>query len=507
MESPRLAALFVAFFCAGCVQRLEKKLVEPAMSATLDHEAPFLKAHLRDGGVYILAPWRIDELERVVVGEGELQDAERQTVKRGSFRVPIAEVALFETNVLHTSPAVAALAVISVASAGLTLYCATHSKSCFGSCPTFYASNGERELLLAEGFSDSVAPSLEATDLDALYRARPSSRDFELRMKNEALETHVVKRAALVLAERPEGGRVFATQEGELWQATQVQAPRSCSVAEGDCLRAVSAMDGRERSSATDATDLAAREIVELEFDAAPPRAGLVIGARQTFLSTYLFYQALAYLGRRAGDFIMRLEREEPGTLERVRGIRHALGGIEVLIWKPDGTWSKAGEVHETGPLAADVKIVPLPESGPGPVRVRLRLTRGHWRLDFLALASIGERAAPISLQPAAVRGLAAGASATFAPTPARPMLTLPGDEVIFTYRLPEGPERYELFLESRGYYLEWMRKEWLAEESMLRAAALFLDPEDTLRRLAPQFKAEEARLDDLFWKSRYVPR
>jgi len=86
-------------------------------------------------------------------------------------------------------------------------------------------------------------------------------------------------------------------------------------------------------------------------------------------------------------------------------------------------------------------------------------------------------------------------------------MLTLPGDEVIFTYRLPEGPERYELFLESRGYYLEWMRKEWLAEESMLRAAALFLDPEDTLRRLAPQFKAEEARLDDLFWKSRYVPR
>src|SRR5205085_5088552 len=140
--SMRAACAVLLCVAAGCAQRLERRLVEPGKAATLDRESPFLKIHLRDGGVYILSQWRVDEPGAAVEGEGELQDRNRATVRQGNFRVPLAQVALFETNVVHVSALVAPLAVISVLSLVGTLACAEHPKSCFGSCPTFYASDG-----------------------------------------------------------------------------------------------------------------------------------------------------------------------------------------------------------------------------------------------------------------------------------------------------------------------------------------------------------------------------
>jgi hypothetical protein len=84
-------------------------------------------------------------------------------------------------------------------------------------------------------------------------------------------------------------------------------------------------------------------------------------------------------------------------------------------------------------------------------------------------------------------------------------LTTLPGDEYKFVYQLPEDFGRYELFLESRGYYLEWMREEWLKEENPARAAMLFLEPQSALRAMAPEFKKIEAEMEKLFWSSRYA--
>ena len=84
-------------------------------------------------------------------------------------------------------------------------------------------------------------------------------------------------------------------------------------------------------------------------------------------------------------------------------------------------------------------------------------------------------------------------------------IVTLPGDAYTFTYELPENPERYELFLSSRGYYLEWMRESWLREESAARAALLLTAPGLALRLMAPAYKRQEAGMDRLFWESRYA--
>ena len=85
--------------------------------------------------------------------------------------------------------------------------------------------------------------------------------------------------------------------------------------------------------------------------------------------------------------------------------------------------------------------------------------------------------------------------------------MTQPGDEVRFSFRLPGSASGDELFLETRGYYLEWMRQEWLAEEHPGRAAEMFLDPAAALRRMAPEYKRREGDLERAFWSSRYVRR
>lgn len=66
-------------------------------------------------------------------------------------------------------------------------------------------------------------------------------------------------------------------------------------------------------------------------------------------------------------------------------------------------------------------------------------------------------------------------------------------------------PARYDLFLEARGHYLEWLRREWLPEADPAPAARLAFDPAGMLRELAPQFKQVEPSLEHLFWSSRYV--
>ncbi|HXY70734.1 MAG TPA: hypothetical protein VEH62_14935 [Gemmatimonadales bacterium] len=501
-------ALAAAAWAVGCsVKTLQRRAVTPAQIAGARSEGGHLKAHLRDGGVYVLDDWRVDSTGTLVTGTGRQLDPNRALVRTGALSVPVSDVALFELDRATTSGGVAALGVVTGVTVAVAVVCLTNPKACFGSCPTFYVTDGTRPVLQAEGFSASIAPALEARDVDALFRARPAGRDLEVRMTNEALETHVVRYVRVLAAPRPAGMRVFATPEDRLVAAGPMTPPDSCSAAEGDCTAAVRAFDGVERRSWADSADLAAREDVELVFAHAPAGpAGLAVASRQTLMTTYLIYQALAYMGRSAVEWLAALDRDGAPALAAARSMGGVLGNIEVWVRDAHGDWVLAGRTGETGPIATEVKLVPLPETGPGPVHVRLRMTRGAWRLDWVALGPLGGTVQPDTLEPVRVlREGAADESALRRLRAATGVVTLPGDAYALHYELPEDFADRELFLDTRGYYLEWMRSEWLAEENHARAAQMLLDPHAALRRMAPAFKRQEAGMDSVFWRSRYA--
>ncbi len=511
----RPALLLVALLGGCTIPIREPQLYDPASppAAPVKGKPGPLKVHLASGDLLVVREWKVSGGGDRIRGVGDRYGATRSLLaKNQPVEVALADVALLETTAGSNefSLGLGLFDTIGFVVSTITVICTVDPKGCFGSCPTFYvegADGAEPDRPQAEGFSESIARVLEARDVDALLVSRPAGSDVAVTMRNEALETHAVRRVRLLAAGAPPGGRVLAGADGRLYPAPALAAPAECRAPEGDCLDAVRATGGADRSSAADENDLATRETVELSFPAATPGpSGIAIGARQTLLSTFLFYQTMAFTGRSAGDFLASVERGGPDAGRRALGMAHVLGGIDVSVAEGDSAWRAIGAFDEAGPIAGDVRVVPFEARGTGPLRVRLRLARGHWRLDWVALARLGPPVEPVRLAPVSVerRGRADESAREQLATGARHLVTQPGDAYRLKFRLPDGDGRFELFLESEGYYYEWMRQEWLAEEDPQMALLAVMDPAAALRRLAPAYKAREDGLERQFWASRF---
>ena len=509
--TPRtLLVLVIVSLVSGCARRVTRALVPPPGLATLDERSPFLKAHLLDGRLYVFSQWQADLSGASILGSGVLLDASRNEIDSGEFRLLADSVVLFETNVEEQSGPGTALTVMVGVTAAVAGICAASPKTCFGSCPTIYVPTEDGHMSLqAEAFSSSIAPALEATDVDMLLHTQAKERSYTIRVTNEALETHVIRHADILAVRRPADGRVYQTSEGNFQEVIESIRPTTCASSDGSCLMEVLQPDGRERTSLADSSNLATRETIDLTFEGLPEQdVGLVVTSRQTLMTTFLIYQALAYMGNDAGRFLARLETGGESARSLAGGMERALGVIEVLVPDEDGEWIVAGTVGEAGPIAVDTRMVKLPRSSGSQFRVRLRMTQGLWRLDQVALVALGNHVAPERIVPVRVSsdGVERPDALEALLDETKTLVTFPGDAYEISYELPEDPLEYELFMESRGYYLEWMRREWLAEENPTRAAQITLDPEGVLRALAPAFKNAEADIERLFWNSRYAP-
>jgi len=464
----------------------------------------YLKAHMMNGTAYVI---RADSMETSggrLVGEGMLLGVNRDTLSAGRISVPIDSVVLFETNTLVTSGPETALAVVTGVSVAVTAFCATNPKACFGSCPTFYTHGEEGEVLHAEGFSASISPVLEETDVDALYGVTTEGGMFDLEMRNEALETHVVRWADLLAVRRDAGSRVLRSPDGRFWEVVGTRPPVRCEGHEGNCLEGVRALDGVEYLSLADSSNLGTQEYIEIEMDMdAGKRYGLILGARQSLLPTFLLYQAFAYMGKEVGSWLARIERGDADFSEA--GIPSLFKSVDVQLMDSSGEWTSVGTLGEHGPLATDLQILPLPvQAVSGRHSLRLRLTQGAWRLDHVGVGELADELFPERIRP--VAALKEGAEDEEALgallDPEASLTTLPGDSFILRYPVPEGEGELELFLESRGYYLEWIREE---EEDPARLMEFLFDPETALKRLAPVFKGVESEMEAAFWRSRYA--
>ncbi len=472
---------------------------------------PYLKCHFWDGTLIVLENWRVEG--DTVSGKGIKYDSQRVAIERSDFHLPIATVALFETNRPEAikSARLPAMAIVATTSVALTALCITTPKACFGSCPTIYASNGQKEVLQAEGFSSSIAKSLEATDVDALSEVPPHWEAPELRVTNEAPETHAIRSMALLYAPRDAPGRVYRSAE-KFYATGSASLPTRCDAASGDCLSAVAAADGVEYKSDTDGRDLATKEQLLVEFaEVSTGDLGVVLTARNSLLNTYLFYQALAYMGNDWGKYLAFVERGDETALRGSRRIGELLGGVDVQVEQADGQWVSAGEQVEVGPLARETVMIRLPAISRGlhrkaPLHVRLIMTRGNVRLDRVGLVRIEKEVTPTRLLPERV--LRAGQPDREALSrlldPNRYLVTYPGDEYTVTYPDPHCSS-CEWFVESRGYYYEWMREVWLPEQDTAQLARLLVTPDQALKSLAPAYKTIEPEIDRIFWQSRIV--
>ena len=147
-------------------------------------------------------------------------------------------------------------------------------------------------------------------------------------------------------------------------------------------------------------------------------------------------------MGNDVGRWLAMLETGGDEARAQVDGLGRTLGNIEVLLQDEQGEWAVEGSVGETGPIAADTRVVPLSFQGKNPRKVRLRLTQGMWRVDQVALVSLGGEVTPKRIMPTEVtRDGVADASALRALVDREDALvTLPGDA--WTVRMHSLPSR-----------------------------------------------------------------
>lgn len=511
----------ILIFAYGCAPlRINREIYDPVwISANFGNNT--LKVHMTDGGLYLLDSLINSSNRDTVTGYGSYFDQYRDMVTNNkkangptiqpAFRIPFSKVALFETNnITGLNKSMIAMTLVGVPQTILSIYCIINPKSCFGSCPTFYAWDGKDTVLMAEGFSSSILRSFEKEDIDMLYDARVTANRIDLKLTNEALETHIIRYADLLVFPRKLNERVFSVENGGFTRVSEIRSPSSCFGDEGSCLEAVQNMDQKERFSETDKKNLAAREDIEVNFNEVPDgELGLVVGSRQTFLTTFLFYQSLAYMGNTAGKFAASIESGNKSLQKKVDKVWDVLGGIEVYILDKKGKWIKAGELNEMGPIASDIHFIRLPFTGQKNLKIKLVLTKGLWRLDYLALAKVGPMAEPVRIKPSVLSDNPAPAdiSTIFLSDDHEPLITLPGDSYHLSYSLPYEPDEYELFLCSKGYYIEWMREPWLAEQNLKKASLLFGFPGLFMKLAAKEFKVIEPTMEENFWKSRYAKK
>jgi len=505
----------VCLLFQGCVTtRINKELVAVENAMQLSPKSEYLKVHMNDGTLYVLNSWNINGESRMIEGRGTYYNIRRNPVTQTSmaesdFLIYFDDIALLETNNVKKSSvaAIAAMSVVSIPHTFLSIICLTDPKACFGSCPTFYVYDGKEFQLQAEGFSSSIARSLEDTDIDKLYLAKPQSDEFTLRVTNEALETHAVRQANLLACRAGEGQEVFATPENAFYTVDTLYTPDWCFSPEGDITGLISYLDKQERFSLADSTDLAACEELSVHFSGLPPgRYGLVTGSRQTLLTTFLFYQSLANMGNNVARYGLRLENGDDRIRKYANRMYDLLGGIDISVDCGDGKPEHIYELREMGPIATDVQLIELPEFSPGEISVRLKMTKGLWRLDYIALARLDKEVEPVRIAPGRVicEGSDDPVSLQNLLSPENYFVTYPREEYELIYDLPEDFIEYRYFLESTGYYYEWRREEWVRDENRKLFRMMFLRPRHYLKKMAPEFKKREPYMEEIFWNSRY---
>ncbi len=473
-----------------------------------------LKAHLISGGICIYSDtaWFYDEATDLINGNGSIYDIQRNLVRTGIIEMKVDSIVLFESNrkldMKKRQGRMAARSIITVLDGTLGVICLTVPKACWGSCPTFYTGEGDYVFNAdAEGFSEAILPSMEYGDIDALYNFNPEGKDFSIIMKNEAHETLVVRKFSILALERDPSLKVFHGADDQFYLTNPHRSNELISALgdEGDITQKLLKPDLEERFSPADSKNMKSKEEIFLKFKRENlSEAGLVLNFRQSLMTTYLIYSVMGYMGNTVSDFFAELEKNNR-VLKKHKLIDEELGGVDVYLLN-NGEYRYCGVYNETGPIASNQQLLPLGELPTDEeVTIKLVLNKGLWRLDYASLLPVLGKANVVELKPERLlyKKEVNPELLESLNDESKQLISMPGDEFELQFTLPECQNDFDLFLYSKGYYLEWMRESWLDDKNLLKLNLLLENPDKFFKKEARKYSKYEKEIEEIFWSSR----
>jgi hypothetical protein len=253
---------------------------------------------------------------------------------------------------------------------------------------------------------------------------------------------------------------------------------------------------------------LSSKEEVYLTFDnvKSTDNLGLILNFRQTMMTTYLFYSAMGYMGDNVSDMFAILESDEK-MRNKFDATTKELGNIDIYAWnEQNNNWEYQNGFYETGPIAINRQCIPLENiQSNSKIKIKLVLNKGLWRMDYVSLTNIKKQVTPIEIFPTTIynKGKLDKIALGEINSPDKHLLSMPGSAYKFNFTLPNADADYELFLYSKGYYLEWMREHWIKDKDLLKLKQMVDNPTKYLREEAKNYKRYETTMEQEFWNSK----
>ncbi len=410
----------------------------------------------------------------------------------------------------------ALLAVYGGLISAVAIHCVTCPKCCFGSCPTVYTGRDTSRALEAELFSYSLSKFFQEDDLDRLAEPVTGEGVYTLRLANEALETHYVDQMTLLAASHPRGTRAYPTSDGRVVATSDHRAPTTAvSSWKDDVTARLSRADGDVYRSGSEPVKATAsgriKDWIELEFDH-PGEADsvtVVLRLKNTLLSTVLFYDVvLASQGIDAISWTERLNSDSAYAAD-YHEIYSTFSGVKIKTQK-SWRWEQVARIPDVGPIAdKDIAAVIPVDAPPGePLRLRLEFFPDNVMIDYVALDSGSGRndVSTEEIPPAGVvdlMGLERGEVAGLLASDDEVFLTTePGEAYEITYELSAGDRPVTAFVKSNGYYVEWIRGDWIRLRESGYRFDLYRLPE-VLTRLRESWLANREEMETRFFETR----
>jgi hypothetical protein len=458
------------------------------------------KAHLLDGSMVVFA----DGFEMTgdsIKGNGIWYNLARDKSARVPG-IPLDSLAFLEHyfKQLQPGPFLGSLCAPAV-------FCAALSnedirKAFFGSCPTVYSFDGEDYFLEAENFSYSIAKRFEANDLDRLESGEIVDGLYRLKIANEAYETHYINQFSLLAVDHPTGYEVFPTENHDLLLLGEgCEVVQAVSKSGEDVTHLISSRDDRWYRSDSlvlhELTQSVVQDWIDLEVTVPPEATKMYVALRlrNTLLNTVLLYdvmlrsqgaEAIDWVGSKSGNLLYawRLDRWYK---------RHF--GLHIQV-SDGGKFTEVARIPDTGPIAWHQVASELPVPHSETALLRFAFLPDNWTIDWIGVSFDGRKDIQVSSSQCLRITDSKGEEKDnlihlIKEKDKRYLVTYPGESYIVTFNpdpIPEGQERTYL-VKSRGFYIEWIRQDWIAspyttggefefqlnESSVIKAAQLWL--------------------------------
>ena len=398
----------------------------------------------------------------------------------------------------------------------LAIECLACPKCCFGSCPTVYSVVDNGSAMQCELFSSSVSSLMEADDLDQLVLSRGRESRIELKVTNEALETHYINRFSLLKVNHPRGTFAFPSNTNSIVLIKDlVPLTKATNRASTDIKALVAMKDTNSyRTNCIPQEYLVEGKPADwidcsVQVPEGATNAFLVVRAKNSLLSTVLFYElVLASQGWQAVEWLHRMDTDT-SYAKLFRSVYAMFSGITVKAFK-EGRWVTVGKIGDSGPISWKETAIQVPAQPGEHLTCRLEFFPDNYIIDRIQFGFSDRKESSFRIEeqyPLAIRENSGELRPDVAPllvtADDRYLVTEPGESYRLTYDVAKDSASEEtFFIQSRGWYREWIRAGWLQTP---RDAFFFdlLDVEGTVQKLAEHWQADRVILENEFFRTR----